>query len=125
MKIGPTFKAINRHAAIHECLAVFFAFCWFLHFAASIKMECCKRGLCVINDSTLRAMALIDWVGAHWWLAVAYALLAVASIAVLQIRGRPAWTWWLTAAVYCIPCIVYWSPCAYIAGKLLVGLAIR
>jgi hypothetical protein len=45
--------------------------------------------------------------------------LAVASVAFLQIRGRPSWTCWLIAVVYCIPCVVYWGPCLYIFGKLL------
>ena len=121
MKIRTILGAINRHAGIHVCLAIFFAFCWFLHFVATIKVECCKRGLCMINDRTLRAMALVDWVAAHSWLAIAYFFLVVASVAFLQIRGRAPWTYWLTAVVYCIPCIAYWGPCAYIAGKLLVG----
>ena len=39
MKIGTILKAINRHAAIYVCLAVFFAFCWFIHHLALLTME--------------------------------------------------------------------------------------
>ena len=119
MKVGTILAAINRHAAIYVCLAVFFAFCWFLHFAASLRMEICNRQFGLMNDKSLRAMALIDWVADHSWMAIAYVFLVVASIAFLQIRGRPAWSCWLTAALFCIPCIVYWLPCLYICGKLL------
>ena len=119
MKVRIILAAINRHAAIYVCLAVFFAFCWFLHFVASLKMEICNRQFGLMNDKSLRAMALTDWVADHSWMAIAYVFLVVASIAFLQIRGRPAWTCWLTAALFCIPCIVYWLPCLYIFGKLL------
>ena len=112
-------RAINRYAAIYECLAVFFAFCWFVHFAACVKMNICDRHFTVMTEQTMKAMTLIDWVTAHSWLALAYILLVVASVAFLQIRGRPQWTCWIAAAAYCIPCFVYWLPCAYIAGKLI------
>ncbi|MGA2035641.1 MAG: hypothetical protein ABSG68_25615 [Thermoguttaceae bacterium] len=119
MEIGTIFKAINKHGAIYGYLALFFAFCWFIHFAASMKMEGCNRQFALMNDRTLRAMALIDWVPTHSWLVLAYVLLVVASVAFLQVRGQRSWTYWATAVVYCIPCVVYWLPCAYIAGKLL------
>jgi hypothetical protein len=125
VKIGTILGAINRCAAIHVCLAVFFAFCWVTHYAAVLKMQFFNRQFALMNDKTLRAMALIDWVAANWWLAVAYAFLAVASVAFLQFRGRPRWTWRVTALVFCIPCVVYWQPCAYIAGKLLGPVTFR
>ncbi len=120
MNIGTILKAIHKHAAIHECLAVFFAFCWFTHFAASLKMEM-RSHFASMDDETLRDMALIDWVAAHSWVAIAYVLLVVASVAFLQIRGRPEWIYWLAAAVFCIPCVVYLDRCVYISGKLLGG----
>ncbi len=43
MKIGTILKAINRHAAIYVCLAVFFAFCWFIHYLARLTIEICNR----------------------------------------------------------------------------------
>ena len=76
MKIGTILKAIHKHAAIHECSAVFFAFCWFIHFAASLKMQM-RSHFASMDDETLRDMALIDWVAAHSWMAIAYVLLAV------------------------------------------------
>jgi hypothetical protein len=120
MRIRVILGAINRYAGIYVCLALFFGFCWFLHFAATIKAECCKGGLCLINDQTLRAVALIDWVSSHSWLAIAYFLPFIACVAFLQIRGRPRWTWSLTAVLFCIPCVVYWLPCLYIFGKLIL-----
>ncbi len=35
MKIGTILKVIYGHAAIYVCLAVFFAFCWFIHHLAA------------------------------------------------------------------------------------------
>ena len=88
--------------------------------SARRAMEICHRQFVVMNVRTLRTMALIDWVAGHWWLAMAYFVLVVAAVAFLQIRGRPAWTYWLTAALFCIPCVAYWFPCAAIAGKLFL-----
>ena len=56
---------------------------------------------------------------AHSRLAIAYVVLVVAAVVFAQVRGHPAWTYWLTALILCIPCIVYCWPCAYIALNLL------
>ena len=119
MKSGVIVRALNKRA-IYVCMAVFFALCWFSHYLARLAMEICNRQFIVMDGKTLRAMALIDWVAVHWWLASAYVFLVVASVAFLQIRGRPPWTYWVTAALFCIPCFAYWLPCALIAGKLLL-----
>ena len=118
MKGEVIIRAINKHAAIYVCMAVFFALCLFSHYLARLAMEICNRRFLVMNGKTLRAMALIDWVDSHSWLAIGYAFLVVASVAFLQIRGRPPWSYWGTAALFCIPCFAYWLPCALIAGKL-------
>ena len=86
-------------------------------------MEIYNRHFLVMNGQTLKAMALIDLVADNWWLALAYFVMVVAAVAFLQIRGRPAWTYWVTAVFFCIPCFAYWFPCAYIAGKLLLRRA--
>lgn len=122
LKSGAIFRAFARHAAIHVCLALFFGLCWFIHYLAVLKMEIGKRQFAVMNDKTLRAMALIDWLATHYWLAIGYVLLVVASVAFLQIRGRPPWTCWLAAVLFCLPCVVYCTTCAYIANKLFAGL---
>ena len=116
MKSGVLFRAITKHA-IYVCMAVFFALCWFSHYLARLAMEICNRQFLAMNGKTLRAMALIDWVAAYSWLAIAYVFLVVASVAFLQFRGRPPWTYWVTALLFSIPCFAYWLPCAFIAGK--------
>ena len=116
---------ISRYAFIHMCLAVFFAFCWFAHCLAILKMEAFGRQFIVMNDSTMRAMTLIDWVAANSWLAIAYVCLVFASVAFLQVRGHPRWTCWIVALIYCIPCAMYWMPCAYIAGKFFAPVIVR
>ena len=120
MKVGAILRTIGKHAIIHACLAVIFAFSWFSHYLAWTRMEMCNRQFSIRNDRTMRTMALIDYMAANAWLAVAYAFLGFAAVVFLQIRARPPWTCWLTAVAFCAPCIVYWSACAYIAvGKLL------
>ena len=123
MNLGTILRAINRHAAIHVCLAVFFAICWGTHFAASLKMEGCHRQFAVMNDKTLEAMALIDWVGANSWLAIAYVVMVVAAVAFAPFRGYPAWAYWLTALILCIPCALYCGKCVYIMNKFFLGWA--
>jgi hypothetical protein len=124
MKIGTTLKAINRHAAIYVCLAVFFGFCWFLHHLARLTIEMCNRNAewrewVSTNDRMTKAMALSDWVAAHSWLAIAYVVLVVAAVAFAQVRGHPAWSYWLTVLILCIPCVVYWWPCGCILLNLI------
>jgi type II secretory pathway component PulF len=82
-------------------------------------MEICDRQFAAMNAKTKGMMALIDLVADYWWVAVAYFVLVAAAVAFLQVRGRPAWTYWLAAALFCVPCVAYWFPCAVIAGKLL------
>lgn len=119
LKLGPVFRAINKHA-IYVCLAVFFGLCWISHYLARLAMEICNRQFLAMNAKTLRAMALIDWVATHGWLALTYVLVVVAAVSFLQIRGRPPWTYWVTAVLFCIPGFAYWVPCVFIAGKLFV-----
>ena len=117
-------ETINRHAAIYVCLAVFFATCWFLHHLARLTLEMCNqnaelREWALSNDRMVKATALVDWVAAHAWLAIAYVVLVVAAVVFAQVRGHPAWTYWLTAVILCIPCVVYWWPCGCVLLNLL------
>jgi hypothetical protein len=75
-----------------------------------------------MNDETLHAMALIDWLAANSWLAIAYIVLVVAAVVFAQVRGHPAWSYWLTAVVFCIPCALYCGRCVYIMFKFRVML---
>jgi hypothetical protein len=119
MRSETILRAIGKHANIHICLAVFFALSWLIHHLAYGRMEMCDRQFSLMNDRTLRTMALIDFVAANPWLAIGYALLAPAAVVFLQVRGRPAWTCWVAAAAFCLPWIPYWNACVYIAvGKL-------
>ena len=117
MKIGASFRALSGHGAIYVCMAMFFTACWLIHCRTLLKMDRCHRQFSLLNDKTLRAVALLDWASAHSELAIAYVVLAIACVAFLQIRGRPGWTYWLTAALFCVPCVVYWWPCAYIMAN--------
>lgn len=119
-KAGVILRPLTRYAPIYLYMAAFFALCWFAHHVARLKMEMGNRRFAAIDEKTLRTTTLIDWVASHAWLTVAYALLAVASVAFLQIRGRPRWTWLITAAVYAAPWVLYGSACMYIAGKFLL-----
>jgi len=111
----------GRFAGVYVCLALIFLLTCFTHFVAQMKLELAGQFI-LINERTLKAMALVQWVAAHPGLALAYVMLACGSIAFLQARGRPRWSWWCTALLYCIPCVIYWVPCGYVAGKLLHGL---
>ena len=119
MKVKTVLIAINRHAAIYVCLALFFALCWLIHHLALLRMEMCNRQFLLMNDRTVRAMAVIDLIAANSWWAIAYIVLVVAAVAFLQIRGYQPWTYWAIAMFFCLPCIVYWWPCIYIGGKCL------
>lgn len=120
MKIGTILKAIYWNAGIYVCLAVFFALCWAFHHLAFLRMECSHRQFLLMNDETLRAMALIDWVAVNSWIAIAYVVLVVAVVVFAQIRGHPAWTYWLTTVILCIPCVLYCGKCMYITLKFRI-----
>jgi hypothetical protein len=120
MSIGAVFRAIIRHSGVHLILAMIFAATWFIHYVAITRMEMSDRQFASMDDGTMRAMALVDLLAVNYWWAISYALLAFAAVAFLQIRARPVWTYWLTAATFCAPCTLYWVACAHIAvGKLL------
>ncbi len=119
MKVKPILHAINDCVSVHVCLAVFFAFCWFTHCAAWLKMEACERRFAVMNEGTLRTMALIDWIAANRGLVIAYVILAIGCVLFLQLRRRPSWTHWVTALTFCVPCLVYWRGCVHIMLKFL------
>ncbi len=109
MKIGAIIRA-TADVAIYFCIAAFFTFCWLLHHLARLTIEICNRDAdwrewALTNDRMMKATALIDWVTAHSWLANAYVVLVVAAVAFAQVRGHPAWTYWLTALILCIPCV--------------------
>ncbi len=121
MKNATSFRAIARHPAIYLCLAQFFGFCWFAHYMARLKMEECHRQFSVMNDRTLQDMALIDCLSSHAWLAIGYIALIFAAVAFAQFRGHPAWTYWMTALMLCIPSLFYGAICVYIACKFPGG----
>ena len=69
----------------------------------------------MMTDRILYAMGLIDLVAANFWLALAYAVLVVAAVGFSQFRRHPAWSYWLTAVILCVPCLLYSWKCVYIA----------
>jgi len=124
MKIGTILKAIYWNAGIYVCLALFFAICSFFHHLARLTIEICNRDADwreweLTNGRMMKATALIEWVAAHSWLAITYVVLVVVAVAFAQVRGHPAKTYWLTALILCIPCVVYWWPCGCILLNLL------
>jgi hypothetical protein len=112
-----TLKAINQHAAIHVCLAAFFAACSLAHYVALLRMDGSHRQFYVMNDRTVYAIGLIDCVAANWWVGIAYAAFVVSAVAFAQFRKHPAWSFRLTALILCIPCALYCWKCLYIVGK--------
>ena len=118
----PVPGATAKHAAIYVCLAVFFAFCWFAHYLAFLKMEGWQRQFVVMNERALHVMALMDWIAANSWLAIAYVVLVVAAVAFAQVRGHPTWSCWLTALMLCMPCILYGAKCVCIFFEFHAGL---
>ncbi len=108
---------INRHAAIHVCMAALFALCLLMHYLALTRMEACNRAFLVMNDETERSMALVDLVAANAWLAIACAFLIVGAVLFLQIRGRVRWFYRLIAVGFCLVCLAYCYVCAHLAIK--------
>jgi hypothetical protein len=118
VKTGTIRRAINRYADVYLWLAAFFAFCLFAHRVARLIMEARDRQFALMDDKTLRTMTLIDRVGDHSWLAIAYVVLVVGCVAFLQVRGRPAWTYGASAVLFGLPCILYGGACVHIMMKL-------
>ena len=106
----------RKQAVIHVCLGLLFASCWLIHHLASLRMEAVRRDFVLLSNRAIRAMSVLDFVAARGWLAIAYVALVFAAVGFLQVRGRPPWTHWLAALLFCIPCMLYWAACAYVAG---------
>jgi hypothetical protein len=65
MKIVAICKVINRYAAIHICLCLFFASCWINQYIALFRMDAFSRQFLIMNDKTLKSMILIDLVSSN------------------------------------------------------------
>ncbi len=127
MTIGSILNAINKYAAVHVCMAAFFALCWFFHHLARLTLEICDqnadwREWASTNARMKNAASLVGWVAAHSSLAIAYVVMVIAAVAFAHVRGHAAWTYWLAALILCIPCSIYWWPCACILLNLLPDL---
>lgn len=109
-------KTVVRRIGIHVFLAMIFGSTWFIHHVAVIRMEMSDRQMWPLDDGTMRAMALVDLMESNAWWATSYAALAFGAVAFLQLRARPPWTYWLTAAMFSAPCMLYWIACARIAA---------
>lgn len=117
MKVKTILTWINRHAAIHVCIAAIFALCWLFHYVAFLTMEVRNRQFLLMNDETTRSMAIVDLVAAHRWLVVCCAFLVFTIVLFLQIRGQARWHYRLVAVAFCILCFAYVDVCAYITLK--------
>jgi hypothetical protein len=116
MTVKTAVRQINRHVGIHALLALFFGLCWLIHNLAFTRL---KMDPTMLHDRTAHSWVLVGYVAENFWLAIAFILLAFGSVAFLQFRNRAPWTYWLTALLFCIPCIVYWIACARVLGKLV------
>ena len=119
MSFSGALRSVNRHGVIYVCLALFAAVCVGAHVAAAFRVDACEGRFLLMNERTIRGMALIEFMRQNLWFPLLYGLLAVAGVLYLQIRGYPRWVPWLYAAILCLPCCWYLSVTAYIGGKVI------
>ena len=119
MRIGELHRALNRYVA-HPVLVVFlFAFCVSCHKLALWQMGLCNRNFIVMDTETVHNMALIDFVGNNYPLAIIYLVFFEGLLLFLAIRGCPRWSIWITFLVLSMPCLMYMYVCAFISGKMI------
>ena len=119
MTIRQAWRAVNRHAAVWVCLALFAAACVAAHLFAVFRIDLCDGQFALMDQMTVRSLALVGFVRGHPWLPCLHALLTAGGVLAMQWRGHPEWAWWLWSAALCSPFAVYVCACAHIGGKLM------
>ena len=119
MTFRQAWHAVNRHAAIYICLAFFAAICRATHFVAVMRIEACDGQFTIMDEGTMRNLALIALIRSNPWFPWLYAFLTAGGVAFMQLRKYPEWGWWLWSVVLCSPFALYLSVCGYIGMKFI------
>jgi hypothetical protein len=82
-------------------------------------MGIANRQFAFMDERTIRQMSAIDFMHAHYWIAIAYAAVFLSSLLWLEFRGAPRWAVWITFSVLAIPCLVYAWACVRIGNKII------
>ena len=112
-------RSINHNFFVHFCLLVFLGLCVLCHLSATFKIDMSGGHFTLMNERTVKSLALIQFIGTNLWFPVLYGLVTFGGVFYLQVRGHPRWAYWLYAAVLCLPFWFYMSACAYIGGKFI------
>jgi hypothetical protein len=120
MQILAALKWINRHSASSVLLLLLLSASTFAHVLARVRMDMASRQFAIMDDRTIRQMGLIDFMHAHYWVAIAYAAVYLGSLLWLEIRGAPRWAVWVTFGLLALPCLVYAGACLRIGNKFIL-----
>lgn len=120
MTFRQAWHAVNRHAAIHICLTFFALICLTMHTLAVMKIDVCGGQFTIMNERTVRNLALIALIKSNPWFPWLYALVTAGGVVFMQLRKYPEWGWWLWSVVLCSPFALYLGVCAYIGIKFVL-----
>ncbi len=120
MQIPATLKWINRHSASSVLLLLLLGASAFAHVLAHVRMEVASRQFAIMDDRTIRQMGVIDFMHAHYWIAIAYGTVFFATLLWLEFRSAPRWAVWVAFCLLAMPCIIYAGACLHIGNKFIL-----
>ena len=120
MRVAEILGRINRHGVSSVFLLLLLGASGFAHFLAHVRMEAANRQFAIMDDRTIRQMGVIDFMHAHYWIAIAYGAVFLACLLWLEFRGAPRWAVWVTFCILALPCIVYAGACLCIGNKFIL-----
>ena len=120
MQILTALKWINRHSASSVVLLLLLGASTFAHVLAHLRMDMANRQFAIMDDRTIREIAVIDFMHAHYWVAIAYAVVFFATLLWLEIRSAPRWAVWVMFCLLALPCLVYAGACLRIGNKFIL-----
>ena len=120
MQIPAALKWINRHSAPSVLLLLILGASTFAHVLAHVRMDAASRQFAIMDDRTIGQMRIIDFVHAHCWVVIAYAVVFLASLLWLELRDAPRWSIWVTFAVLALPFLAYAEACLRIGNKFIL-----
>src|SRR6266542_2310884 len=119
MQIPAALKWINRHSASSVLLLLVLGASTFAHVLARVRMDMASR-FAIMDDRTIGQMRVINFVHAHCWVAIAYAVVFLASLLWLELRDAPRWVVWVTFVLLALPCLTYAWACLCIGNKVIL-----
>jgi hypothetical protein len=109
----------NHNGASLGAIILLAGMCALLHFFAELKLEMSNRRFLLMDARAIREIKLIDFMDAHYWIAIAYFAACFGMLMWLKLRCVSWYYSRLAFAMLALPCVAYVWACMHIWGKFV------